>query len=110
MAKLGQLYLNQGLWEEKRIVSEAWVKDATTIHAPLGQALGHDYGYLWHIKSMTFHDRTVQVFYANGYTGQAIFISPDADMVCVMTADSQDGQIYTMEEHLFENYILGSLN
>ncbi len=110
MAKLGQLYLNRGLWDGNRIVSEAWVKDATEVHAPPGQAFGHDYGYLWHIQNMTFHGRTVKVFYANGYMGQDIFVSPDADLVCVMTADSQKTQIYTMEEHLFEDYILGSFN
>jgi CubicO group peptidase (beta-lactamase class C family) len=107
MAKLGQLYLNKGTWEGKRIVSEAWVKTATTAQAPLGRAFGHDYGYLWHIKNMEYKGREVRVFFANGYQGQAIFVSPDADLVCVITADSNDGQIYGDEENLFESAILG---
>ncbi len=110
MAKLGQLYLNRGLWEGKRIVSEAWIKDATRVHAPLGKAFGHDYGYLWHIKNMRWKDRSLQVFYALGLMGQVIFVSPDADMVCVMTAGSHDPQIYSMEEGFFENTILGAFN
>ena len=52
MAKLGQLYLNDGIWKGKRIVSEAWVKAATAAQAPLGRAFGHDYGYLWHIRKI----------------------------------------------------------
>ncbi len=110
MAKLGQLYLNQGLWEGKQIVSSSWVKDATTIHAPPGTSFGHSYGYLWHIKTMTWKGKAIQIFYANGYSGQAIFVSPDADMVCAVTADSTDNLIYGMEENLFENEILGAFN
>jgi CubicO group peptidase (beta-lactamase class C family) len=107
MAKLGLLYLNKGKWEGKRIVSAAWVKDATTAHAPPGAAFGEDYGYLWHIKNMIWKGRQVSVFYANGYQGQAIFVSPDADLICVITAGSNDGQIYGEEENLFESSILG---
>lgn len=108
MAKLGQLYLNKGLWKGKRIVSADWVKDASTIHAPPGTSFGHSYGYLWHIKTMMWKGKPIQIFYANGYSGQAIFVSPDADVVCVMTAGSGDADIYSMEENLFENSILGS--
>lgn len=108
MAKLGQLYLNQGLWEGKRIVSEAWIKDATSVHAPLGEAFGHDYGYLWHLKTMQWKGRPIRVFFANGYMGQEIYVSPDSDMVCVMTAASDSPLIYSMEDDLFEKVILGS--
>src|SRR5579871_550415 len=110
MAKLGLLYMNKGLWEGKRIVSEAWVKEATTPQAPLGAALGHDYGYLWHIKSMRWGGRTVPVFYANGYQGQTIFVSPDADLICVMTGGNPNDSIYALEEGLFEGTILPSFH
>jgi len=108
MAKLGQLYLDGGKWKGKQIVSEAWVKDATSLHCKPGTAFGHSYGYLWHLKDMSFKGKTVKVFYANGYQGQAIFVSPDADLVCVMTAGSQDNLIYSMEENFFEEKLLGS--
>jgi CubicO group peptidase (beta-lactamase class C family) len=110
MAKLGQLYLNKGMWKGKRILSEAWVKDATSLHCPPGSAWGHDYGYLWHLKSMKYKGHPVRVFYANGYQGQDIFVSPDADLVCVMTAGSDSNDIYSMEEGLFETDILGSFD
>jgi CubicO group peptidase (beta-lactamase class C family) len=107
-AKLGQLYLNKGLWEGKRIVSEAWVKDATTVHAPEGEAFGHDYGYLWHLKTLHWKGKPVRVFYANGYKGQEIYVSPDADLVCVLTADSDSTLIYAAGDRFFEDAILGS--
>jgi CubicO group peptidase (beta-lactamase class C family) len=106
MAKLGQLYLNKGLWKGKRILSESWVADATSVHAPPGGAFGQDYGYLWHIKNMMWKGKPLKIFYANGYLGQAIFVSPEADLVCVMTAGSGDSLIYSMEEDLFEVDVL----
>ena len=108
MAKLGLLYMNKGKWEGKQIVSEAWVKDATFLHAPAGTSFGHSYGYLWHLKSMMWKSKPVSIFYANGFQGQAIFVSPDADLVCVVTASSGNAGIYGMEERLFEDMILGS--
>ena len=33
MAKVGQLYLNDGMWENRRIVSEKWIKESTTEHS-----------------------------------------------------------------------------
>ena len=33
MAKIGQLYLNKGIWNGKRIVSEKWVEESTREHS-----------------------------------------------------------------------------
>ena len=33
MAKLGQLYLNKGMWDGKRIVSEQWIDESTCEHS-----------------------------------------------------------------------------
>ena len=35
LAKLGFLFLNNGLWEGKQIVSEDWVKQSVTPHVPM---------------------------------------------------------------------------
>jgi CubicO group peptidase (beta-lactamase class C family) len=54
--KLGQLYLDGGLWNSRRIVSKQWVQESTSIHShfdprfSLGQQ--HDYGYGWHIHDL----------------------------------------------------------
>jgi CubicO group peptidase (beta-lactamase class C family) len=51
--KLGQLYLDRGLWNGKQIVSKEWVGEPMTVHShfaarySLGQQ--HEYGYGWHI-------------------------------------------------------------
>jgi hypothetical protein len=51
--KLGQLYLDRGLWNGKQIVSKEWVGEPMTVHShfaarySLGQQ--HEHGYGWHI-------------------------------------------------------------
>jgi len=107
MGKFGQLYLNKGMWKGKRIVSEGWVKDSTTIHAPKGEAFGGDYGYLWYVTKMKYRGKMVKEYQASGYAGQHIVVCPAADIVCVMTADGKGNDIYHQEDDLFENYILG---
>jgi CubicO group peptidase (beta-lactamase class C family) len=108
MAKLGLMYLNKGKWEGKQVVSEKWVKDSTTVHCPRSQAFGHEYGYLWHVQTMDLKGRDTQVFYANGYGGQEIYVVPDVDLVCVMTAGTDDYTIYGRESTLLEETILSA--
>src|SRR5450432_3149398 len=48
IAKLGQLYLQKGIWNKKRILSEAWVATASQKHMENGasdSAWGYGYGY-----------------------------------------------------------------
>lgn len=107
MAKLGQLYLDKGMWNGKRVVSQKWVESATTPQAPQRQAWGHDYGYLWHVQTMHRGGETIQVFYANGYNGQDIFVVPQDDLVCVMTGGNNDLNM-GMEVEFFEKWILAA--
>lgn len=45
LLKLGQLYLNGGLLEGRRVVEAAWVKRSTARHARVDGE--NEYGYLW---------------------------------------------------------------
>ena len=49
MAKIGQLYLNDGMWKNRRIVSEKWIKDSTTEHSRWKKQ-NLSYGYLWWVN------------------------------------------------------------
>ena len=47
-AKLGYLWLNNGVWDGKQIVSKNWVKDAVAYHSEFGGGDGYGYGWwLW---------------------------------------------------------------
>jgi hypothetical protein len=87
MAKFGYLYLNNGLWDEKQIVPEKWVKDSTTkkISAPsdLRWAAGLDYGYWWWLPA--------KGYMAWGFGGQYIIVRPELNMVVVITGNGRGG-------------------
>ncbi len=84
-AKLGQLYLHKGKFNGKQIVSEAWVKAATTPDAPHlmpgdnGLSSHHfGYGYQWWIPQ-----NDDGAFFAVGIYNQFIYIQPKKDLVMV---------------------------
>lgn len=47
MAKIGQLYLNNGVWNDKQIVTPKWLSESTREHSRCVQWGNLAYGYLW---------------------------------------------------------------
>lgn len=76
--KLGQLFLNGGMWKGKRLLSEEWVRDAVS---PQIDLYGAGYGYLWWDDTYPYQDTTVRVFLAGGNGGQYVIGIPELDMV-----------------------------
>jgi len=70
-ARFGLLFLHNGVWNDTPIVSEEWVRAATTPYL-------HSYGYFWWVDA----ERPGR-FYALGKYGQYIYVAPDADTVVV---------------------------
>jgi CubicO group peptidase (beta-lactamase class C family) len=84
MAKIGQLVLAGGRWNDRQIVSKAWIETST---APkLGATDGQSYGYLWWLGRSRLNARDVSWVAALGRGGQSIRIVPELDLVVVVTA------------------------
>lgn len=79
MAKLGYLWLNQGMWDGKRIVSADWVNNST--RAQTGTGTESDYGYGWIVRSRV----TPLIYEASGRGGQRISVIPAKNMIVVFT-------------------------
>lgn len=81
MAKLGQLYLDGGVYQGKRLVSEAFIRAATTAQNSVPDRVGaFDYGYqLWVAKDG-------KSFLFNGMLGQNVWVLPEKRLVLAMTA------------------------
>jgi CubicO group peptidase (beta-lactamase class C family) len=86
LAKLGQMFLDGGLWNGEQIVPEAWVTDAVTSHATFGDGSG--YGLGWWIE----HDPTPGggEFGAAGRGGQFVTVTVAVDLVVVLTGGAGD--------------------
>ncbi|MDH6363754.1 CubicO group peptidase (beta-lactamase class C family) [Enterococcus sp. PF1-24] len=46
MAKIGQLFLNEGLWQGQQLISSVWLTESTSTHSRW-EEMRLDYGYLW---------------------------------------------------------------
>jgi CubicO group peptidase (beta-lactamase class C family) len=81
LAKVGYLYLHDGMWDGKQIVSTDWVKQSL---APFMEAEeGFKYGFKWWLLPRT--DRTGYVWMARGFGGQRLMVFPEENMIAVFT-------------------------
>jgi CubicO group peptidase (beta-lactamase class C family) len=83
MAKLGYLYLRDGVWDGKRIIPSAWVERART--GSVATRFGR-YANLW----WSVPDR--DAYMALGRHGQFIVVLPKLDVVAVLTGVVPDGE------------------
>jgi hypothetical protein len=94
-AKLGYLYLRDGMWDGQRLLPEGWVA-ASTQPADGPQPSGSGYGYLWWLSPYYYS--------ALGRGGQRVVVVPEAEMVVVITAGG--GRSDTVTNHLLSTYLL----
>ncbi len=80
LARFGYLFLRKGRWGNRQILSEKWVKEATT-----PSAVGPDYGYLWWLNTerKQWPDAPAGSFAALGYGSNTVWIDPEHDLVIV---------------------------
>ena len=81
LAKIGYLYLHDGMWDGQQIVSKDWVKQSL---APFIDAEeGFKYGFKWWLLPRT--DRQGYVWMARGFGGQRLMVFPEEDLIVVFT-------------------------
>ena len=85
-ARFGLLFLNKGMWNGKRIISEEWIKKSIS-----PSDTNPEYGYMWWINSKLGEDYQTtdwknvptNIFYGSGFGGNKVIIIPDENMVIV---------------------------
>jgi CubicO group peptidase (beta-lactamase class C family) len=95
-AKFGRLFLNDGKWGDKTILSAEWVKESTSpdpqtmkdVQYPKWFSTGLRplyYGYMWwgYLREDGTYD-----FYAEGDKGQFLYISPGKRLILVRHGES----------------------
>ena len=76
--KFGQLMLNGGVWEGKRILDASYAKAVATPQYHLRNIY---YSYLWWAEYYPYKDRRVLGLSARGAGGQLVFVVPELDLV-----------------------------
>jgi len=108
LLKLGQLFLNGGTWNGKRVVSEAWVKASIQPHVRIDdQTL---YGYLWWLKNFKSGDKSYPAYFMSGNGGNKVAVVPDLDMVVVLTSTNYNTKgMHEQTEKLLSEYLLAAV-
>lgn len=79
-AKFGLLYLNRGNWNGEQIIDSTWVDYVST---PTNTSNGRYGAQFWLNAGGHYPDAPRDLFSANGYQGQYVFIIPSKDLVIV---------------------------
>jgi Beta-lactamase len=110
MAKMGQLYLQKGIWNGNQVLPAAWVAEATTTkiiqHPNLPQSVRDtsdwEQGYCYQIWRCRHN-----AYRADGAFGQYIIVMPDEDAVVAIQSETPDMQD---EINLVWQYLLPSMH
>lgn len=102
MLAFGQMYLDGGEWNGRRVLTEDWVRESWTPRGRLQQfRADHGYGYLWWHFPYQVDDRRIDAVEARGNGGQYISIFPSLDLVVVITGGNyRNGKVRQPEEML----------
>jgi CubicO group peptidase (beta-lactamase class C family) len=104
LLKLGQLYLDGGVWRGKRIVSAGWVKQSMAPHAQVDE--NTDYGYFWWIKKFTQDGKTYRAVMMSGSGGNKVVVMPEQHVVAVITTTNfQVKMPHAISEKLMTDYL-----
>ena len=104
LARVGQLYLQDGRWNGRRILSAEWVRESTRPHTDDGDGTG--YGYMWwtYQAGSTFTARypalgRMSFFRALGTGEQGLWVVPAAQLVVVHRADTDHARTVDGSDH-----------
>jgi CubicO group peptidase (beta-lactamase class C family) len=100
MAKLGQVFLDDGMWKTTRVVSSEWVQQSTQARFPINATTG--YGYQWWTRRYSTSAGVFDAFYAAGNGGQYIIVVENLELVVVFTGghfgSGQAEQVHALME------------
>ena len=96
LAKIGRLYLNRGMWNGRRIVSEDWIRQSTEFTAD-------NDGYHFNWYNLYYDDANKAKypgFYALGICAQVLYVNPYKKLIMVRIGLQNNG--YAFIPSLFE--------
>jgi CubicO group peptidase (beta-lactamase class C family) len=109
LAKIGQLFLNNGNWQGKQIVSQNWVLESTKKRINFDRFWGWSYGYYWMQVDVNIDDRKIHSYFVPGDGGQLLAVFPDLKMVIVLTAGNYGTDVKSVCFAMIRKYILPAL-
>ncbi len=107
MAKLGQLVLDDGLWQGERVISEEWIEESTALQTNTDGPTW-TYGYYWWRRGFAAPWGGQESVHAWGRGGQYIFLFDELDLVAVFTGGNDNNDANQPFE-MVERYVLPAI-
>ena len=98
MARFGLLFLQEGVWNDKQIISKEWIKKSTKSYSNTDNR-GGGYAYLWWTSGDL---KDLGMYSALGVGSQVIAVLPGANMVVVQRVDTYLGKRQPPDLRLFK--------
>jgi CubicO group peptidase (beta-lactamase class C family) len=112
LVKFGQLYLDGGTWQGRRLISEAYVRASVMPRVDVSGMVyrNQGYGYQWWLGQFMYQGTAVDYWETSGYGGQLMFIVPSLDLVVALTGHNYENDAGVAHEYfVVEHYILGAI-
>jgi len=103
MLKIGLMMLSGGVFQNRRIVSEEWIKQSTVKRYHTYNKIG-SYGYHWWV--LTNDDNEIfdpHIYFSMGYGGQYIMVNQERNRIVVFTSELYNDTFLPLR--LAKNYI-----
>ena len=107
--KFGVMYLNEGKWNNKQVISKQSIDQIVQKHFPIlfeTPQVKVGYGYQIWLRTNTTANGPLSLVQANGNGGQVIFIDKKENMVVVVTAGNyNDWGLRKTSQHIYMDFI-----
>ncbi|MCE4563913.1 serine hydrolase [Maribellus sp. CM-23] len=104
MLKIGELILQKGQFNGRRILSEKWIEESTTAYVETGIEKDQ-YSYLWWNILIESKHKSYPCIWGNGWGSQFIYVVPELELVIVTTGHNyaQNSWAFTsgLKEYLY---------
>ena len=91
LAKIGRLYLNKGVWNGKRIVSEEWIRKSSEYDSENNRG----YHFNWYDLSHVGEPKAAcPGFFAEGIKGQILYVNSYKDLIMVHIGFNNLNNVY----------------
>jgi len=121
MLKIGQLILNDGIWENQQILSKQWIAESTECKIPIpnfsfmeiskskfAEPQPSFYGYYWYKEDYKSTSLKTPIIFSSGNGGQYIMIIKELDLVVVFTQGNYNSYKAKQAFDILAKYIIKS--
>jgi CubicO group peptidase (beta-lactamase class C family) len=90
MATIGELMLNDGVVNGRRLMSHAWIAKSLASQIAISDSdpYADSYGYMWYTKGEPIGGHNLEVHFASGNGGNKIYIVPSLHLVVAITSSA----------------------